>query len=166
MVQEKWQHWQAKDPIQSPPLPPLWQCLHHPYPPPLLSHLAMQLHLQQQTHILIGVKFLILHIKKKYIKNQTQKPPNKETGCLKLHWPEWVERLEERLVRMTRSSPLSPSKRQIKTAAFLVLWALILCGSCWAIGVVDSAKPTWETTFPTFSSRICSSKSPMVGVAL
>lgn len=72
-----------------------------------------------------------------------------------LYWPEWVESLEERLVRMTLRSPSSPSKRQIKTAAFLGL----NFSGFWSIGVADSWNPTWETTLPPLSSMLCSTIS-------
>lgn len=38
-------------------------------------------------------------------------------------WPEWEESVEARFVRMTRSSPMSVGKRQMRTAARLVSWA-------------------------------------------
>lgn len=51
MVQEQSQYSPRKDPNQFPPSPPLLPCPHHPYPPRLLSHLAMQFHLKYKfTH--------------------------------------------------------------------------------------------------------------------
>lgn len=72
----------------------------------------------------------------------------------KSHWPECVDSLEDRFVRITRKSPASPSKRQIRTAALLGLNL-----PSYSTEVADSAKPTWETTLPAASSMRRSSRS-------
>lgn len=69
--------------------------------------------------------------------------------------PEWVDNLEDLLVRMTRRSPSSPSKIQINTAA---RFGLNLSGS-FGTGVMDSWNPTWDTTFPALSWSACISSA-------
>lgn len=61
--------------------------------------------------------------------------------------PEWEESVEARFVRMTRSSPMSVRKRQMRTAARLVSWA--------AAGVGGSDGRDWEELL----ERKCSAKA-------
>jgi len=95
---------------------------------------------------------------KEKLKKKSASKQHSKTPILirkKIHKPEWVDNLEDLLVKITRNSPASPSKMQTKTAALL---GLNLSGSL-KIEVADSWKPTWETTLPALSSMFCSSIS-------